>query len=48
MLIKMADAEELVRRLPESADVIYSGLVLNARGVQRALRAGYDAGVGPQ
>ena len=37
---QMADAEELVRRLAESADVIYSGLVLNTRGVQRAQRAG--------
>ena len=37
---QMADAEELVRRLPEIADVIYSGLVLNTRGVARAQRAG--------
>jgi hydroxymethylglutaryl-CoA lyase len=37
---QMADAEELVRRLPESAAVNYSGLVLNTRGVQRAHRAG--------
>ncbi len=37
---QMADAEELVRRLPKSADVIYSGLVLNTSGVQRAQRAG--------
>lgn len=37
---QMADAEELVKRLPEFTDVIYSGLVLNTRGVQRAQRAG--------
>jgi len=37
---QMADAEELVRRLPESGAVNYSGLVLNCRGVQRARQAG--------
>jgi len=37
---QMADAEDLVRRLPESADAIYSGLVLNTRGVRRAQQAG--------
>ena len=37
---QMADAEELVRRLPESEDAIFSGLVLNTQGVQRALKAG--------
>ena len=39
---QMADAEELVRRLPQSDDVIFSGLVLNTQGVQRALRAGLN------
>jgi hydroxymethylglutaryl-CoA lyase len=39
---QMADAEELVRRLPQSEDVIFSGLVLNTQGVQRALRAGLN------
>ncbi|MGB5745918.1 MAG: hydroxymethylglutaryl-CoA lyase [Desulfobacterales bacterium] len=37
---QMADAEEVVSRLLESAGVIFSGLVLNAKGLQRALRAG--------
>jgi len=37
---QMADAEEVVNRLPESKGVIFSGLVLNTRGVQRALQAG--------
>lgn len=37
---QMADAEEVVKRLPESKGVIFSGLVLNTRGVQRALAAG--------
>ena len=37
---QMADAEELVRRLSESTGVTFSGLVLNTRGVQRALEAG--------
>ncbi len=33
---QMADAEELLRRLPKREDVTYSGLVLNAKGVERA------------
>ena len=37
---QMADAEEVVSRLPESEGVIFSGLVLNPKGLQRALRAG--------
>ena len=37
---QMADAEELVRRLPAVDDADYSGLVLNIRGVQRAQRIG--------
>jgi hydroxymethylglutaryl-CoA lyase len=37
---QMADAEEVVSRLPESPGVIFSGLVLNPKGLQRALRAG--------
>ena len=37
---QMADAEELVSRLPVSTGVVYSGLVLNSRGVQRARFAG--------
>ena len=37
---QMADAEEVVSRLPESQGVIFSGLVLNTKGVRRALQAG--------
>ena len=39
---QMADAEEVVNRLSESQGIIFSGLVLNTRGVQRALQAGLD------
>ena len=37
---QMADAEELIRRLPHSTGIIYSGLVLNTKGVERAHQAG--------
>lgn len=37
---QMADAEALVARLPRRDDVVYSGLVLNRRGVERAAEAG--------
>lgn len=37
---QMADAEELCAHLPQRADVIYSGLALNLRGVERAHAAG--------
>jgi hydroxymethylglutaryl-CoA lyase len=37
---QMADAEKLVRLLPKRNDVIYSGLVLNMKGVERAAAAG--------
>jgi hydroxymethylglutaryl-CoA lyase len=37
---QMADAEAVVSRLTESQGIIFSGLVLNTRGVQRALQAG--------
>ena len=37
---QMEDAEEVVSRLPESRGVIFNGLVLNTRGVRRALQAG--------
>ena len=33
---QMADAEEVVRRLPEREGVRYTGLALNTRGVERA------------
>jgi hydroxymethylglutaryl-CoA lyase len=36
----MADAEELLRRLPAAQNVIYNGLALNAKGVDRAGLAG--------
>ena len=36
----MADAEQLCARLPKRSDVVYSGLVLNMRGLERAHAAG--------
>ena len=38
----MADAEELMARLPRHPDVRYSALVLNERGLKRAVDAGVD------
>jgi hydroxymethylglutaryl-CoA lyase len=37
---QMADAEDVCRRLPARDDVIYTGLALNAKGVDRAAAAG--------
>jgi len=37
---QMADSEELVARLPANGGVIYTGLALNVRGVERAHEAG--------
>jgi len=37
---QMADAEDLLSRLPERERVIFSGLVLNVKGVERAHQAG--------
>ena len=37
---QMADAEELAARLPEAKEVVFWGLALNSRGVERAFRAG--------
>ncbi len=37
---QMADAEQLCARLPKREGVILSGLVLNGRGIDRAVRAG--------
>lgn len=37
---QMADAEEVCRQLDHSKEVIYSGLVLNLKGVERAVSAG--------
>jgi hydroxymethylglutaryl-CoA lyase len=37
---QMADAEDLLKQLPQSGTVQYNGLVLNERGLERALAAG--------
>jgi hydroxymethylglutaryl-CoA lyase len=37
---QMADAEDVIRSLEPSPDVLYSGLVLNQKGVERAADAG--------
>ncbi|HXV93744.1 MAG TPA: hydroxymethylglutaryl-CoA lyase [Pseudonocardia sp.] len=39
---QLADAEELMRRVPREPGVRYIGLALNERGVSRALAAGVD------
>ena len=39
---QMADAAELVKALPKRDGVIYTGLVLNARGFERAADLGMD------
>jgi len=39
---QMADAEALLARLPRDRGAVYIGLVLNARGLERALAAGVD------
>lgn len=39
---QMADAEDLIRALPSVGGVSYSGLVLNARGLERAMAVGLD------
>jgi hydroxymethylglutaryl-CoA lyase len=36
----MADAEEVLRQLPERSGVTYNGLALNVKGVERAVKAG--------
>jgi hydroxymethylglutaryl-CoA lyase len=38
----MADAESLWQELPKRSDVLYSALVFNSRGLDRALGAGVD------
>ncbi|MFP4583958.1 MAG: hydroxymethylglutaryl-CoA lyase [Desulfococcaceae bacterium] len=40
---QMADAEDLVGRLPRDPDVRYTGLALNVRGVERAAASGLSA-----
>lgn len=37
---QMADAEEVCARIPKKPGVVYSGLALNLRGVERAQKAG--------
>ncbi|GBC59736.1 hydroxymethylglutaryl-CoA lyase [Desulfonema ishimotonii] len=37
---QMADAEELIRRLPRREGLLYTALALNTRGVERACQAG--------
>lgn len=39
---QMADAGELVQSLPKRDDVIYTGMVLNTRGFERAAELGID------
>lgn len=39
---QMADAEKVMERLPSHADVRYSGLIVNERGLERALATGVD------
>jgi len=39
---QMADAEEVMAALPRPTGVSYAGLVMNARGLERALAAGVD------
>ncbi len=39
---QMADAAELVKALPKRDDVIYTGMVLNTRGFERAAELGMD------
>jgi hydroxymethylglutaryl-CoA lyase len=39
---QMADAEEVMAALPHQTGVRYAGLVMNARGLDRALAAGVD------
>jgi hydroxymethylglutaryl-CoA lyase len=39
---QMADADDLMAALPRHDDVRYAGLVMNARGLDRALAAGMD------
>lgn len=40
---QMADAETLVSRLPRRKGVVYTGLVLNLKGIERAAESGLDA-----
>jgi hydroxymethylglutaryl-CoA lyase len=42
MVPAMADAEAVMKRVPRGDGVAYAGLVLNRRGLERALAAGVD------
>ena len=42
LIPQMADAEELISRLPESNDIVFSGLVLNQKGLDRAIISGIN------
>ena len=37
---QMSDAAEVIRLLPKKNDVVFSALVLNLKGVERAIEAG--------
>ena len=37
---QMADAEAICAQLPHSSSVVFSGLVLNTKGVERAIKVG--------
>src|SRR3712207_7660374 len=43
---QMADAEAVMAPVPRAGRVSYAGLVLNRRGLERALDAGVDGGNG--
>jgi hydroxymethylglutaryl-CoA lyase len=40
LIPQMADAEQVCQGLPQNGDVVYSGLVLNPKGIERAANAG--------
>lgn len=40
LLPQMADAEAICAQLPRTSSVVFSGLVLNIKGVERAIKAG--------
>jgi len=40
---QMADAEDLVSRLPRNKGIVYTGLVLNPKGIERAVDSGLNA-----
>ena len=42
LIPQMADAEELILRLPKSNEIIFSGLVLNQKGLERAIISGIN------